>query len=77
MPLERPVSLNAHKVLGWRFLVPDEEDGILDHLGEGEKRLVDPPDEAQETTHGARARGKIDLLGLGIVNRESLSQYVI
>ncbi|KAL9003976.1 MAG: hypothetical protein Q9188_003182 [Gyalolechia gomerana] len=61
------VILDAYEELSRRILVPGEEDGVPDNLDEEAKRLVDPPDEAQETTYGARAREEIDLLGLEIL----------
>lgn len=61
------VTLDAYKELSRRILVPGEEDGVPDHLDEEPKRLINPPDEAQETAHGARAREEVDLLGLEIL----------
>lgn len=68
--------LNAYKELSRRIRVLDAEDGVPDHLEEINWPL-DQPDEAQETTDGARAREKIDLLVLKIVDREPLIPYVI
>ena len=61
------VTPDAYDELSRRILMPGEEDGVSDRFDEEAKRLIDPPDETQETTQGTRACEKIDLLGLQIL----------